>query len=128
MSKIRQAPAISIHSLVLLALLAAVHSLVFAQAGSVELPENARAKSYGSGWECERGYREDNGACAAIGVPPNAYLSFPGDTWKCDRGYRTVKEACVVVNVVENAHLDSSGNDWECNRPYRKKQGKCVLP
>jgi len=52
MSKIRQAPAISFTHwfflMVLLALLAVVHGLVFAQAGSIELPENARAKSYGS--------------------------------------------------------------------------------
>jgi len=99
MSRIRRAPAISTHSLVLLAFLAAVHGLVCAQAGSVELPDNARAKGYGSGWECERGYREDNGSCAAIGVPANAYLTNT-----------------------------SYGGGWECNRPYRKKQGKCVLP
>ena len=90
MSKIRQASAISIHSLILLTLLAAVHGLVFAQSDSVELPGNARAKSYGSGWECERGYREDNGTCAAIGVPANAYLtnSSYGSGWECGRGYR----------------------------------------
>ena len=81
MSKLRQAPAISIHSLVLMSILTAVHGLVFAQAGSVELPENARAKSYGSGWECERGYREDNGACTAVRVPANAYLANTSYGW-----------------------------------------------
>jgi hypothetical protein len=46
MSKIRQAPTISIRSLVLWALLAPVHGVVFAQGDSVELPENASEKSY----------------------------------------------------------------------------------
>ena len=96
MSKIRQAPAISIHSLVLLALLAAVHSLVFAQAGSVELPENARAKSYGSGWECERGYREDNGACVVVDVVENAHLDSSGNDWECNRPYRKRQGNCAL--------------------------------
>ena len=130
MSKIRQAPAISIHSLVLLALLAAVHGLVFAQDDSVELPENAHEKSYGGGWECDYGYRSISGICVAIDVPANGYLvdSSSRFGWKCDRGYREVNRACVVVNVAENAHLDSFGNGWKCNRPYRRKQGECALP
>ena len=130
MSKIRQAPTISIRSLVLWALLAPVHGVVFAQGDSVELPENASEKSYGGGWECNYGYRAIGGICVAIQVPANGYLvdSSSGRGWKCDRGYRAVKEACVIVNVAENAHLNSSGSDWECNRPYRKKQGKCTLP
>ena len=75
MSSMRQVQAISMRPLVLLALMVAAPSLVFAQGGSVKLPENARAKSYGGGWECERGYREDNGVCAAIRIPANAYLT-----------------------------------------------------
>ena len=75
MRKMQQVPATSIRVLVLLALMAAAPGLVFSQGGSIELPENARAKSYGSGWECERGYRKDNGACTAVGVPANAYLT-----------------------------------------------------
>jgi hypothetical protein len=79
--------AMSIHPLIFLALLVAVPGHVFAQGGSVEMPENARAKSYGGGWECDRGYREDNGACAAIKVPANAYLNSSGDRWTCDRAH-----------------------------------------
>lgn len=66
MSSIRRAPASSSHSLILLILPAAVHSLAFAQAGSVELPENARAQSYGSEWACERGYQVAEEACVAV--------------------------------------------------------------
>jgi hypothetical protein len=128
MSKIRQAPAISIHSLILLTLLAAMHGLVFAQSYSVELPENARAKSYGSGWERGRGFREDNGTCAAIGVPADAYPtnSRSGNGWKCDRGYRKVNEACPFIKVPPNAYLNTSGDRWRCNRGYRAVDETCV--
>ena len=88
----RRPRVISIHSLIFLASLAAAPGVVFAQGGSVGMPENARVKSYGSGWECNRGYREFNGACIAIKVPPNGYLNSSGDGWKCDRGYRAVND------------------------------------
>ena len=129
MSKIRQAPAISIYSLVLLALLASAQGVVSAENDSPELPENARAKSYGSGWECERGYREANGACAAIGVPANAYLTNTsyGSGWECGRGYREDNGACAAVRVPANAYPTNtrSGNGWKCERGYRKVKGAC---
>lgn len=69
MSRTLYESAASIYSLVLLILLTPVHGIVFALDDSSKLPENARAKSFGSGWECEHGYREANGTCAAIKVP-----------------------------------------------------------
>jgi hypothetical protein len=56
MRKMQQVHATSIRLLVLLALMVAAPGLVFSQGGSVELPENARAKSYGSGWECDQAF------------------------------------------------------------------------
>lgn len=109
MSRMRRPRAISIHALFVLALLAAAPGVVFAQGGSVGMPDNAHAKSYGSGWECDQGYREAQGTCATVKVP--ATNAFYG------RGYRAVKETCAAVKVPENAHLDYSGNGWECNRP-----------
>ncbi len=94
MIKIRKAPATSIYSLVLLALLAAVHGLVFAQAGSVELPDNALAKGYGSGWECERGYRAVNNACVTVNVAESAHLDSSGNDWECNRPYRKKQGKC----------------------------------
>lgn len=129
MFKMQRTRAISIRLWILFGLLGAVHGLVFAQGSSVEVPENAHAKSYGNGWECDRGYRAVDGTCIAVKVPANGYFvgASYGVGWKCDRGYRKVDEACVTVEVPENAHLDYSGNVWECNRPYRKQQDECGL-
>ena len=96
MRKMQQVHATSIRMLVLLALMAAAPGLVFSQGGSVELPENARAKSYGSGWECERGYREDNGACIAVIVAENAHLDSSGNDWECNRSYRKKQGKCAL--------------------------------
>lgn len=129
MSSGRRLHAGFMHSLVLVALLASTPVIALAQDSAAGIPENAGARSDGSGWECDRGYRENDGSCAAVEVPANAYFveaSF-GLGWKCDRGYRTVSEACVAVTVPKNAHLDYSGNDWDCNRPYRKDQDGCIL-
>ena len=52
--------------LVFLACLVVVPAHVFARDLSVEMPEHASAKRYGSGWECDRGYREADGACIAV--------------------------------------------------------------
>ena len=128
MSRMRRPRAISIHPLILLALLAAAPGVVFAQGGSVGIPENASVKSYGSGWECDRGHQEVDGACAAVKVPPKAYLNSFGDEWKCDRGYRKVNEACLAVKVPANGYLaDSSyGLGWTCDRGYRAVKEACV--
>ena len=45
----------------------------FAQTGSQPMPENASAKSYGDGWECDIGFRLNENACLAVIVPQNAY-------------------------------------------------------
>ncbi len=101
MSRMRRPRAISIYSLILWALLAAAPGVVFAQAVSVGMPENAHARSYGTGWECDPGYREAKGACAAVKVPANAYSTSwsYGRGWVCDHGYREVDGTCGAVNV-----------------------------
>ncbi len=121
MRRIRRPRAISIHGLIFLALLAAAPGTVFAQAGSIAMPENARAKAYGSGWECDLGYRKINEACAPIKVPANAYPTSTsyGRGWECGRGYREVDETCAAVKVPANAYLSASGDGWEFGRGYR---------
>src|SRR5467141_4541307 len=37
-----------------------------------QVPVNAQAKPYGTGWECKRGFRQDGVACIAIKLPENA--------------------------------------------------------
>jgi phospholipid transport system substrate-binding protein len=68
----RRTRVIFIHSRILLALLGIVPSLVFAQGGSVEVPENARANSFGNGWECDKGYREVDETCLIVLAFANA--------------------------------------------------------
>jgi hypothetical protein len=81
----------SLLTLVPLALVLAIApSVVFAQASRVEMPANAHAKSYGDGWECDRGFRNVAQACVAVKLPANAHTDTSGDGWECRRGYRRV--------------------------------------
>ena len=66
-------------------------------------PANAHMKRYGSGWECDRGYRKVRRSCVAVEVPANAYLNVYGDSWECDRGYRKLGEACELIAVPDHA-------------------------
>ena len=128
LSRPRRQPALIARALVLLALLATAPGFAFAQSTSVLAPENSHAKSYGSGWQCDQGYRESDGACAAIKVPVNAYLTNVsyGRGWECDYGHLLVIGACEPVKVPSNAFLNPSGKRWECNRGYRTVDEACV--
>ena len=98
MNRMGRPRAIALHSLVhfILVLLAIAPGVVFAQGSSGGIPKNAHARSYGSGWECDRGYREVNKACAAIEVPENAHLDHSGNDWDCNRPYRKRQDRCVL--------------------------------
>ena len=93
------------HLLILLLTVALWPGIAAAQGDAAAAPLNAHMKRYGSGWECDRGYREVNAACAAVEVPENAYLadSSYGLGWECDRGYRQANEACTLIDVPPNA-------------------------
>jgi hypothetical protein len=96
------------------------------------LPVNAvlSERSYETGWQCERGFRQQGDACIAVKVPENAYFreAFSGNSWECERGYRQAGESCEEVLVPENAHLDHSGSDWDCNPPFTRQSAQCALP
>ena len=93
-----------------------------------ELPEHARAKRHGLGWECERGYREDDGACIAYSIPEHAYYttSSYGRGWECKRGYQEYQESCNAILVPQNAYLNSMGTRWKCDRGYRISSETCL--
>jgi hypothetical protein len=124
--RMRRHRTLLIYPLLLVASLATAPGVALAQVGggSAEMPQNAHANSFGSGWQCDYGYRAVDDACVAVKVPEHGYLARTayGSGWQCDRGYRAVDEACVAVQVPENAHLDLFGDGWECNPPYRKQQ------
>ena len=130
MRRMRRHRTLLIHALILLAFLATRPGVALAQDGVAEIPENAHAKSYGSGWECDHGYRASDEACVAVKVPENGYLaaSAYGPGWQCDRGYRAVDEACVAIKVPENGYLADSGYGpgWQCDRGYQALDEACV--
>ena len=77
-----------------------------------KVPDNATAKTYGSGWDCDSGYRQEGSACEAIVVPENAYPTNRsyGSGWSCERGYLAEGPECIAINLPANAYLlnDSS--------------------
>src|SRR5258708_30385048 len=95
---------------------------------SKEVPLNAQAKRYGTGWECKRGFRWDGAACIGIKLPENAFLSETSyrSGWECKRGYKSDGSSCVAVKVPQNAYLSGSyGDEWECERGYQKTGAGC---
>jgi hypothetical protein len=64
MIAMRRPYARSIHALIIIALMVVPLGHVLAQSSTVDVPANASAKHYGSGWVCDRGYRKVNGTCA----------------------------------------------------------------
>jgi len=104
-------------------------SLVFAKGASNDIPENASAKSYGDGWNCNKGYRKSKGVCAAIVVPANAYPTNKsyGQGWECKRSYREVDNTCNYIKVPEHAYLDYSGVKVKCDRGYLMVKKKCEV-
>ena len=105
-----------------------------AQTAAQPIPENASAKSYGDGWECNTGFRLNENTCAAVVVPRNAYdtkRSY-GSGWECLHGFRRTGETeCIAVEVPEGGFLDTSGERWRCLRGYIKVDETCqeiVLP
>ena len=97
---------------------------VFAQGHSVGMPEHASPERYGSGWECDRGYREINGTCIAVKVPADAYWGaqtqrslqnfkigghkFPRPMIKA---FGIVKKAAAMTNQ-ELGKLDAKKCEW----------------
>ena len=92
----------------------------------VQLPPHAKWQPWGSGWECQRGYRQEGERCIEVDVPPHAFLDSFGHDWECERSYRRKGERCVPVQVPEHAHLDITGHDWECQRGYRRAGQRCI--
>ena len=127
-SKKRLTPARSskVFAQLLLSLLLSGSAL--AQTAANTKPENSHPREYGSGWECDTGYREHKGKCLKVVVPANAHLSNRSYDrgWSCDWGYREQDGACALIKIPKNAFLDSSGSRWECHRRYQNVSGACA--
>lgn len=112
----------------LIGALASIASPAFAQASP--MPDNAHARSYGEGWECDRTFRRDGADCIPVVVPANAYPTkrIYGDGWACHHGYReTAAGACAQVVVPDGGYLDPSGANWSCLRGFEKRNAACVV-
>lgn len=81
----------------LLALLVMAPAVGKADGGAAGMPENARAKGYGPGWECDRGYRPVGETCAAVAMPKNAHLDYSGNNWGCNPPYQRRQEQCALL-------------------------------
>jgi hypothetical protein len=99
-----------------------------AKDNSVSIPKNAKAKSFGTGWECIRGFRQSKGDCIRMKIPPNAYptKSTYGAVWECQRGFKSKDETCVAIKVPANGYLASYGDQWKCHRGYHQVENKCL--
>lgn len=100
----------------------------FSQSAETPIPENAHARSYGKGWECDQSYRAQGDVCVAIIVPDNAYPTNRsyGSGWECQHGYNEVNGAeCAKVVVPDGGFLDPSGERWQCLRGYLKTYEGC---
>lgn len=101
---------------------------VFSQSSTSSIPENAHAKSYSDGWECNLSYRPAGDTCVKIVVPQNAYPTNKpyGTGWECVHGFIEVEgTSCDKVFVPEGGYLDPSGKRWNCLRGFRKIDDIC---
>jgi len=88
-------------------------------------PQNSHKNPYGSGWECNRGFKQVGNECQKVQIPLNAVLDILGHDWECSRGFKNVGNQCVKVILPKNAGLDILGHDWECIRGFQQVGNEC---
>ncbi|WP_170430375.1 hypothetical protein [Ruegeria arenilitoris] len=124
------------HTLVMTALFVVVFSSLAgffilsnsASAETISIPDNAHAKKYDDGWECDLSHRLEGEECVAIAVPGNAYRTNRtyGSGWACMHGFVEVGgTSCTEVIVPEGGYLDPSGERWRCLRGYTRVDDSC---
>ena len=91
-----------------------------------EIPNNAHKNTYGTGWECDRGYYKSGNECLQVQIPENAQLNYYGHGWECKRGFYKAGNKCLPVQIPKNAQLNYYGHGWECNKGYKKSGNTCV--
>ena len=122
-------PGLVAYVLLPLMVFAGATGLAKAQGVESTIPANASASAYGTRWQCDRGFRKVDGACAVVIVPADAFLtdSSYGSGWQCKHGYKQNSSACDPVALPANAYLGgASGDRWLCDRGYRRVGETCV--
>lgn len=104
----------------------------FGQTAGQPMPDNASAKLYGDGRECNIGFRLNKSACVHVEpyeASANAYLngSGYGQPWTCKRGFFEQAGLCEAVVIPANAYLNdtSYGSGWKCDRGYAASAETC---
>ncbi len=108
--------------------LLAIAAPSLSQSGAASVPENAHAKSYGEGWDCDLSFRLEGDQCVAIAIPQNAYpTNRPyGVGWECHHGFQEMNgDTCAEVPVPPGGYLDASGEQWKCLRGFRRLGTTC---
>jgi hypothetical protein len=129
MSRSRRLAAKCLHVLIVGFLLSAAPGSSYAEDKPATMPDNASTNKHGTGWLCDRGYREFEGKCKSVEVPADAYATNNsyGRGWECSRGYRIADDRCIRIEVPPNAYLDTStARSWRCERGYRTRDDGCV--
>ena len=98
------------------------------QISNAATPAHAHTSEFGSGWECDRGYAQQDNSCVQVVVPAHAYLDDSGDDWSCDRGYHRTQSRCDAIKLPAHAHLSgfSDMRGWDCDRGYRAEGESCL--
>ena len=104
----------------------AIILLLVATAGAQSIPDHAHKNSFGSGWECNRGFVQAGNESVSVDIPTNAKLNYWGHGWECERGYVQSGNQCLPVVAPANAKLNYWGHGWECNRGYVQSGGECL--
>ena len=125
---LHRARSLSLYILISLSLWILVPNHALSNGVSDGVPENSSVKSYGGGWSCNPGYRENKGGCAAVKVPENAYPTNKtyGNGWLCKHGFREISNTCMLIMVPENGYIDYSGLRVKCDRGYLLLDDACV--
>ena len=72
----------------------------FAQ--QISVPENGKINVYGSGWDCQRGFKKSGDTCVKVDVPLNGKINVYGNGWDCQRGFKKIGSLCKKVVTTEN--------------------------
>ena len=89
--------------IVISALFLAVSTPAFAQ--QISIPANGKINVYGTGWDCQRGFKKTGDSCTKVVVPANGKINVYGTGWDCQRGFKKSGDRCTKVDVPANGKI-----------------------
>ena len=110
--------------IVISALFLAVSTPAFAQ--QISIPANGKINVYGTGWDCQRGFKKTGDSCTKVVVPANGKINVYGTGWDCQRGFKKSGDRCIKVDVPANGKINVYGTGWDCQRGFKKAGDNCI--